>query len=139
MKRSAFVLNFEQENYLLVKVAEIMTTEEPTDLHRMVYEVIENWLPIYNPDVIMEWLSTEGLPDPIEFEHVDDDYLYSIKGMSIIGRMRLALEFAASDFLHLFDGLEDESLTEYLESVNAELAERAQARADRAEKEKQNA
>lgn len=139
MMRSDHTLNWVQENYLLDAVAEIMTTEEPNDLHRMVYEVIESWLPAYNNEIIIEWLGSEGLPDPIEFDHADDDYLYSIKGEGIIGRMRMGLEFAASDFLHLFEGLHDENREQYLESVNNELAERLQDRKDKNQKEKQDA
>lgn len=139
MIRSDHVLSFEQENYLLDQVAEIMATEEPTDLHRMVHEVVANAIPAYNHEVIVEWLSTEGLPDPIEFEWADDDYLKSIKNMSIIQRMATALEMAYFDFLHLFEGLEDEDLDQYRDAVNAELAERLESRRHNEQKEKQDA
>lgn len=135
MQRSDFQLSFNQENYLLDQVAEIMASEEPTDLHRMVHEVVANAIPAYNNEVIIEWLSSEGLPDPIEFEWVDDDYLYSIKGMSIIQRMVLGLEFAYNDFLHMFEGLDDENLDQYRDAVNAELAERAPSRTNSSEEE----
>jgi len=140
MRRSEYMLNFDQENYLLDQVAEIMATEEPTDLHRMVHEVVAATIPAYNHEVIAEWLSCEGVPDPINIEWADDDYLYSIKGMSIIQRMALGLEVAYFNFLHLFEGLDDENLEQYREAVNAELAERADYRKrQNDEQEKQDA